>query len=626
MKLSFLFLCIYCIGLQNVLAQNKVVADSLLHLVKNPKIADTTKIKAYNDLGYQYASSNAKQAKKYIRKALSLSKEKYKLRGEAGAYNTMGIVFYYQKEYDSASFYFNRALDVNQRLGHLWGEASALNQMGVVQMLQYKYYEAIQSYKKSKTVFEQLNDTLAAAKSTENIGLVYLNMGDYQRSTDHIYKAIKVYEAMSNNEGIGRGYLRIARIYFKQKDYKNSLIAYQKALQIGKNEGNYFQIERTQVGIATTYLESRNYKEALEYYTLAMETREKRNTAKVIMPAIVGLGKTYYYLKDYEKALSMYALALDSGIEKRDLHYRAQAKIQMGKCYRDINQLQQAKKSVEEGLAIARKIENLEHETNALETLASLEEKLGNPNRSLSLYKEFQKINDSINNTEREKQIRELQTIYETEQKEAKLTIQEQEIENLIKEVKIGNLQKTIYAIGMFSFIAISGLLFFVFKQRIKKTRIQKEKQEEIYKQEIEFKKKELASQTLHLVQKNSFIQELKESLERIHSTPELFKVEFKRLVMLLKKESAEEKDWEVFKTYFTDVHNNFDKKLKSVYKEISEKEIRLASFLRMKLSTKEIATMFNVLPDSVLKSKYRLKKKLNLDKETDLGEFLASL
>ena len=95
---------------------------------------------------------------------------------------------------------------------------------------------------------------------------------------------------------------------------------------------------------------------------------------------------------------------------------------------------------------------------------------------------------------------------------------------------------------------------------------------------------------------------------------------------MLLKKESAEDKDWEIFKSYFTEVHNNFDIKLKNIYADINEKEIRLASFLRMNLSTKEIATMLNVLPESVSKSKYRLKKKLNLDKETDLNNFLSTL
>jgi DNA-binding CsgD family transcriptional regulator len=96
--------------------------------------------------------------------------------------------------------------------------------------------------------------------------------------------------------------------------------------------------------------------------------------------------------------------------------------------------------------------------------------------------------------------------------------------------------------------------------------------------------------------------------------------------MVLLKKEAAEDKDWEVFKSYFSQVHNNFDHKIKEKASDISEKEIRLASFLRMNLSTKEIASMFNVLPDSVLTSKYRLKKKLNLAKEDDLTEFLSAI
>ena len=95
---------------------------------------------------------------------------------------------------------------------------------------------------------------------------------------------------------------------------------------------------------------------------------------------------------------------------------------------------------------------------------------------------------------------------------------------------------------------------------------------------------------------------------------------------MLLKRESAEDRDWEIFKSYFSEVHNDFDHKIKSINVDISEKEIRLASFLRMNLTTKQIASMLNVLPDSVLKSKYRLKKKLNLDKDQDLTEFLNSL
>ncbi len=241
-------------------------------------------------------------------------------------------------------------------------------------------------------------------------------------------------------------------------------------------------------------------------------------------------------------------------------------------------------------------------------------------------YQNLISINDSIFNEKKQQQIEELKTIYETEKKEAEIALQEEEIKTLNEKAKVDSLTKGLYAGGMGSALALSGLLVFGFRQRIKKNRIAREKQEEIYRREIEHKKKELASQTLHLVQKNTFIQELMDNLQNIKNDPERFKLEFRRIVMLLKKENASDKDWEVFKTYFAEVHNDFDQKLKTITGDISEKEIRLAAFLRMNLTTKEIAATMNVLPDSILKSKYRLKKKLGLNKDTDLGDFLNSL
>lgn len=235
-------------------------------------------------------------------------------------------------------------------------------------------------------------------------------------------------------------------------------------------------------------------------------------------------------------------------------------------------------------------------------------------------------LKDSIFNTPKSLQIEQLQTIYETEKKEAAIALQQEEINTLNEKAKVDTLTKGLYAVGMFTFVAVSGLLIFGFRQRMKKNRIAREKQEAIYQQEIAHKQKELASQTLHLVQKNTFIQELMKNLENIKNSPEKFKMEFRRIVMLLKKENASDKDWEIFKTYFAEVHNDFDQKLKTLTSDISEKEIRLAAFLRMNLTTKEIAATLNVLPDSILKSKYRLKKKLGLEKDTDLTSFLNTL
>jgi DNA-binding NarL/FixJ family response regulator len=107
---------------------------------------------------------------------------------------------------------------------------------------------------------------------------------------------------------------------------------------------------------------------------------------------------------------------------------------------------------------------------------------------------------------------------------------------------------------------------------------------------------------------------------------PDQVSSEIKRIDRMLSQQTTEDEKWETFKNYFSEVHNNFDQQLKAVAADISENDIRLASFLRMNMTTKEISSMLNVQPESVMKSKYRLKKKLGLSKEQDLNVFLETL
>lgn len=134
----------------NVLySQNQQKVDSLLQLVQRTSIRDTLKVKAYNDLGIQYAASNPKLAKEYINNALNLATKIERPRGVAGAYNCLGIVDYYQKDYEAALSNFQKALAVNTELEHLWGQAAALNQIGAVLNLKDDSSAAIQSFKKA---------------------------------------------------------------------------------------------------------------------------------------------------------------------------------------------------------------------------------------------------------------------------------------------------------------------------------------------------------------------------------------------------------------------------------------------------------------------------------------------
>jgi DNA-binding CsgD family transcriptional regulator len=533
------------------------------------------------------------------------------------------VTYSYMNKFDSSNVYFNKALKIYKHLNDYKKIAGIERNLGQDHNMIGNLDSAYYYYNLAEKNYSKANDMVGIADIYNSKSIVYLMKGYYNLALENALKAEKIYTDKKLSMDLNQNRLVIASVYGEMKDTVNAIDYHKKTLKFFENESQKRQYASTLNLILALQLPNKEKNEeneklidelveissSLKDESLIGDAQEKKaqfmlvngnvNEAKTIFESLLNkndsyslayvnmyLGETLILLKDYTNALEH---------------------LNTSKIEADKNNLD----------ALKPKIHKL---------MSQAYQAIGNFENGLKHYKIYKKLEDNISSTEINNRFSELQTIYETEKKEAEITLQEKEIKTLNVQAENDKLIKTLYGIGMFSFLSIAGLLYFGFKQRIKKNKIEREKQEEIYKQEIAFKKKELASQTLHLVQKNTFIQELKENLEKIKKSPELFKVEFRRLVMLLKKESAEDKDWEVFKSYFSEVHNNFDNKIKAIAKDITEKEVRLASFLRMNLSTKEIASMLNVLPDSVLKSKYRLKKKLKLSKEEDLTQFLNTL
>lgn len=101
---------------------------------------------------------------------------------------------------------------------------------------------------------------------------------------------------------------------------------------------------------------------------------------------------------------------------------------------------------------------------------------------------------------------------------------------------------------------------------------------------------------------------------------------EIKSLKVMLTSELASEKSWDKFKQQFEKIHPNFYKSLEKKCPAITKNEMKLCVYLKMKLDTKEIASILNVTPETVRKSKYRLKKKIDLDTSVLLDNWIADL
>jgi DNA-binding CsgD family transcriptional regulator len=145
---------------------------------------------------------------------------------------------------------------------------------------------------------------------------------------------------------------------------------------------------------------------------------------------------------------------------------------------------------------------------------------------------------------------------------------------------------------------------------------------------EISFKTQELASSTMHLVQKGEILLTVQEHLNSIlakQSSPEI-KKEIQQLLNLLNFDAQLDADWEQFAFHFDKVHVDFLKRLRDLYPQLGANDYKLSAYLRMNLTTKEIAPLMNISVRGVEASRYRLRKKLDLANDANLTEFMMGV
>ena len=138
---------------------------------------------------------------------------------------------------------------------------------------------------------------------------------------------------------------------------------------------------------------------------------------------------------------------------------------------------------------------------------------------------------------------------------------------------------------------------------------------------EVDNKSRELSNAAFNLIRKNEALQHLKDTLLDRPDDPNLVR----KIVRRIDEHLEGDHDWEVFEEAFNRVHDNFFARLLREYPDMTQGDLRLAAYLRMNLSSKEMAPLLNMSLRGVENKRYRLRKKLGLPETANLAEFLIN-
>ncbi|BAO75030.1 helix-turn-helix transcriptional regulator [Winogradskyella sp. PG-2] len=140
-------------------------------------------------------------------------------------------------------------------------------------------------------------------------------------------------------------------------------------------------------------------------------------------------------------------------------------------------------------------------------------------------------------------------------------------------------------------------------------------------KLDIENKNRELGTATMSIVKRNELLNKIKDELIRSKSLTDV-----KRVVKTINSSINNTGDWKLFEEAFNNVDKDFMKKIKSIHPTITPNDLRLCAYIRLNLSSKEIAPLLNISHKSVEVKRYRLRKKMKLDHKQSLADYILEI
>ena len=495
---------------------------------------------------------------------------------------------------------------------------SVLSNMGL-------FGSALSYYNRALEIYNTLPEKLKSSPEVQqppwiilNIGSIYFKNGDLEKAEEKYNQALDIFKILKNKEdsqnGINTTESNLGLIDEQKGEFieaeKKYLKIYERRLQNEKHEDIVYSLSQL---IAINFLkgDKKSAENKLEELDQYYEKNKDLYNSKSLFTRNYGYGYVVYgaynqSIKKYKKAIKYFDISKD--ILKDFPTELISLGSRFAECYLGAGDLDKAEAVAKKNLKI-KNISEAEKRYN-YNVLEKVYLKKG-------LNSELLKVKDSLilitsggSNSKILKTLNDLDT--------------QIKISNSVREL---NESKIRYNTYLYILIICTILLFFSLITIRINFNYQKEKGDRLelekfaIKNELEKKNRELMSKSNFILQRNDYLKKLQKKFE----DPKIEEKSIKRLSKELNMVISSEKTYQDFDNMFIEVYPEFYKSLSQINK-LSKTDLRLASYIKMNHSNDEIAQISGVSVRTIESQRYRLSKKLKLDKGRDLNSFIHNI
>jgi tetratricopeptide (TPR) repeat protein len=549
----------------------------------------------YLQLANEAKTMDIEQALSYSRQALQLANIISSTETRAEANELIGDIYLMMNNFQPSINYFlisgklYKSLEEKEKLANVYSKLGSLYLTNDYNLESAQYY-----FQLLLDLGIELNNQNIIANAYNRIGGIFFKQEDYDEANHYLREALSLWEQLSDDEGIGIALNNIGEIYMMRGSYNTALDYFYQSLSISKN-------------LNQKSLMATNYKN-------------------------IGLIKNQY--SEVDEAFSYFNRSLKLFEEINDIEGQVEMMLTIGNQYYTINEFKNAYQSFIKVYGTATRTNHWKHIADAAKGLSMTADKMKNYKMALRYYKEFAAYTDSMEQRQKTDRITELQSRFKEDLQEKELVIAKNELALAENKNKMNTLKLNLLIISIFFIIIISILVLNRYKSQVKKERLDREKnaqlhaaQRELMEIDIQNKDNDLMNFALHLVQKNEMLQHLQKELAKLPCDTDNETIQrISELNTTIKQNLSIKEEYEEFKQKLDNSYDDFFHRLRIRFPGLTKNEERLCAFLRLNLSSKEIAAINNTSVKAAEMSRYRLRKKMGLDSNELLPEYLHSI
>ena len=506
-----------------------------------------------------------------------------------------------------------------------------------------QYRGALEKYSTALKIADSHDLSLLKARCLERMASVHLATDDPHYALRLYYESLPLFERVNYKPGIARVYNIIGVYKTETGKYDSAELVFNKAIEMISDRPTNTELINLEGNLAYLYERTGRIEEASDiYHQLEEDLISSKDS--IILPVIwynhamllQNAGKDQLGMQYLNKSIRISEITNDTSLLTELYQNKGDQFLNRGR-------YDSAVYYMDKSLICASAIDNASAAIDALIMLARLDSIKGDYKNALLKSRQVNTLKDTVFKRKLRNGLMSSELKYENERNSALLELQQAELQATER-------QKLIYLILVgvaILFVVLAGIVVILQRKNFLKSKeliesrleiqnlkvIKYQKEEEInrltiknFTDELKMKDRELVNIALGMEQKNELLNSINQKINLLLSrvsSPENIEI-IKEISSAIKLKQLESSETDLFNQRFSAIHEDFFIKLKALYPSLTKTDLRFCAYLKINLSSDQIANIQNVTNEAIRKTRYRIRKKLGLKPENSLEDYIS--